>query len=189
MNTRSKAGPGTKKLGWCIAFTLLLCQGIPIANSRPDLEYEVKAAYLYNFLLFVEWPQEAFPMGPPTPMHICVRGEDPFGSTLDAVTQRSAQKRPILLHRLDPTDPLDHCHLIFISNSEQHQVRQLLRQVRAKNTLTVSDIADFADQGGIIGFVIKDGKVRLEVNLAAARTAHLKISSKLLEVATRIFGR
>lgn len=151
-----------------------------------DLEYQVKAAYLYNFLRFIDWPSQAFRTGDGG-YDLCILGRDPFGEELTPVSSKTAQNRPIRLRRLGGGNDLRSCHLVFIGQSEAARVSRILLQLRGSNVLTVSDLPGFAVQGGVIGFAMERGKVRLEVNLESAHRAGLRISSKLLEVASAVY--
>jgi hypothetical protein len=151
-------------------------------------EYKVKAVYLYNFTKFVSWPDTA-PPGDTQPLNICVLGRNPFGSLLESITHMKTQDRTtITIENIEAVRTLEKksCPILFISASEQGDVAELLRETAQMHILTVSDIDGFARHGGIIGFVVKEDKVRLEINLSAARQAGLTISAKLLEIATVI---
>lgn len=172
-----------------VLLVLLVFGSVPaISETRVIPEYYIKAAYLYNFLLFVEWPPEAFEAPPPSPINICILGDDPFEQILTPISKRTAQQRRILLHHLNINDNLRHCQVIFINTSEQQHLKEILQRTQSSHLLTVSDIPEFAHQGGMVGFVLKEGNVRLEINLEAMQSSGLKASSKLLEVAESIVG-
>lgn len=171
---------------------ILTTAGGPAAATSA-LEYRVKAAYLYNFLLFVSWPEaKAVAADSDTgtsldPIRVCLFGADPFGAALDPIARRKVHERPILLQRLaDGQDP-SACHLLFVSPSERERWPGLVATLRRHHILSVSDMAGFASRGGIIGLVLKDGKVRLEINRAAAQAAGLRLSAKLLEIASTVY--
>jgi hypothetical protein len=149
-------------------------------------EYEVKAAFLYNFIKYVEWPEKVFPSRE-TPLTIGILGEDPFGDLLDkAIEGKKSNGRKIVVRRHDQLQNLKDCHLIFISRSERGRLNALLGELRGATILTVSETERFAERGGIINFKMQGEKVRFEINIKAAESAGLKISSKLLSVATVI---
>lgn len=153
------------------------------AQSERAPEYEVKAAFLYNFAKFVAWPSQAFP-GPSAPLRICVFGEDPLDDALSRIVQgKTISGRAILNRSVESPAQAHTCHILFISRSERARVQQTLACVRDLPVLTVGDSADFLPRGGIINFVLEQDRVRFEINLAAAERQHLKISSKLLAVA------
>ena len=153
------------------------------ATETPSLEYKVKAAYLYNFAKFVEWPLKRFPE-PDSPIIIGVVGEDPFGNVLDeTVRGKSINGRKIIIRRLAPGEGLTQCHLLFISRSLRDSLDSLLAGLAKESVLTVSEIEKFAMRGGMINFVIANESVKCEINLDAAERSGLKISSKLSSVA------
>ncbi|HWL17007.1 MAG TPA: YfiR family protein [Opitutus sp.] len=152
-------------------------------------EYDVKAAFLYNFTRFVEWPGEALPpVG--APLVIGIVGQDPFGSALDQLVRgESVQGRPVQVRRFSRRDRLDECHVLYISRTEAAHLPALLERLKGRPVLTVSDCERFAYDGGTIGLVMERGKVRFQINLDAARAAKLAISARLLRPATVIRGR
>jgi hypothetical protein len=143
-------------------------------------EYEVKAAFLYKFANFVEWPPESATL----PGCIAIVGQDPFGTALDEVVKgKSVNGRSFLVKRFKSDLDAARCHIVFISASEQGRVHPILDRLRGISTLTVSDIPGFCQDGGMIGFEVVDQKVRFAINPDAAERAGLKVSSKLLSVA------
>jgi len=153
------------------------------AAESASLEYKVKAAYLYNFAKFVEWPAEKFPQ-PASPIIIGVVGEDPFGDTLDeTVKGKTVNGRSILIRRLAPGADLKQCHLLFISRSLKNSLASILAGLKSESVLTVSETDQFASRGGMIDLIIVDDSVKLEINLDTAERAGLKVSSKLSSVA------
>jgi hypothetical protein len=153
------------------------------AAAASPTEHQVKAAFLYNFANFVEWPSAA--LGPAgTPLRVCVIGADPFGGSLDeAFRDQLVQGRKVQIARGQALDALGRCHILFLPQSEQGHWQDLVRELRATPTLTVGDGPPLARQGGIINFVIEAQRVRFEINPVAAEQAGLRISSKLLTLA------
>lgn len=148
-------------------------------RAQPSDEYEVKAAFLYNFVKFVEWPPEAF-HDRDAPIIIGVVGDDPFGSKIDQVINgKFANGRRMILKRFHNMKALTYCHMIFICSSERNNLRQILTATGA-GVLTVGESDQFTQSGGIINFTIVESKVRFEINQRAAERAGLKISAKLL---------
>ncbi len=144
-------------------------------------EYQVKAAFLYNFVKFVEWPADAFP-NDGAPIIIGLVGNDPFGSKIDQmINGRFANGRRLVLKRFPDLRTLAYCHIVFICSSEKNNLRQLLSATGA-GVLTVSETDRFTQMGGMINFTIVDSKVRFEINQGAAERAGLKISAKLLSL-------
>jgi YfiR/HmsC-like len=158
---------------------------VPAAAAAPSAsEYDVKAAFLYNFTKFVDWPPEAFP--DPNSLRICVLGEDPFGKSLQAVTDEQVGGHKLIVTRTESLAKPAGCQILFISRSERERVRQILAAVKDTPVLTVGDTQGFADDGVIINFVLEGSKVRFEINTRSADRAGIRISSKLLQLAKRI---
>ena len=168
--------------------SLLLAVPLPGQPTNSALEARVKSAYIYNFLKFIDWPVPG-PGAGKEPILICVIGKDPVAGILTELESFRVKGRPLRVRYVVPgeADVLS-CQVLFLSSSEHPQLKQVLEKLQGRNVLTISDIPGFARQGGIIGFVNETGKVKIEINLAAARQANLKISAKLLEVA-RIVDR
>jgi len=152
------------------------------ARPEPFSEYQVKAVFLLRIPSFVAWPPRAFP-DPDSPIDICVLGKDPFGSVLDRVVKGATVKgRKVAIHRVDSGDTVPSCHVLFISDSLRHRLRDILAQLGEKSILTVGDFPGFAREGGMINLGRDGNRVRVVINLGAARRAHLGISSKLLKL-------
>jgi hypothetical protein len=152
------------------------------AASLP--EYKVKAAFLYKFTKFIEWPEEAFEDSE-SPFTLCVIGKDPFGTALDPLKERTAQGRTILILKTSYWEKLTTpCHMMFVAESERKRVDSIVAAFRLHPSLTVSDIKNFARQGGIMNFIKKNKKIRFVINVRAGKKAGLKISAQLLELAT-----
>jgi hypothetical protein len=151
-------------------------------------EYTVKAAYLYNFAQFVDWPKTAF-SGDASPLVIGVVGDDPFGDALDdAVNGKTAGGHPLSVKRLGAFDPahagaLAHCQMLFIAYSEKDHLRDILQALEGAKTLTVSEIDRFPMKGGMIQFDQVGDKITLDVNPSAAKHAGLSMRAQLLQVA------
>jgi len=146
-------------------------------------EYRVKAAFLYNFAKFTEWPASSF-ADPNAPLRICIYGEDPFGAALEGLSGKTVQGRRVEIARPGELSAGDACHLLFISDSEAPNLVRILAELRRRPVLTVADMPGFTDAGGIINLKINDEeKIRFEINLAKARLAGLRLSAKLLSLA------
>ena len=155
------------------------------AQQSNRSEYEVKAAYLYNFGRFVGWPGTVSAAG--EFFTICVLGEDPFGATLDrTIAGESINGKKVATKRIaKPQDALG-CRILFISSREESRLKDILATLAKTSALTVSDIPQFTRRGGMIQFVVEANKVRFEVNLATAEHAGLTLSSQLLKVARNV---
>jgi hypothetical protein len=146
-------------------------------------EYQVKAVFLFNFAQFVEWPPSAFPDSA-APLVICVLGEDPFGPYLDeTVRGERVQGHPLAVQRTRHVEEIRNCHILFVGRQEQERLEEILDTLKGRPALTVSDAEGFARRGGIIRFVTDRNRIRLRINLEAARDANLRLSSKLLRPA------
>ena len=153
------------------------------AQSWEASEYQIKAAFLYNFAKFVEWPPENN-VGAGDPMTICIVGEDPFGNILDEFTKgRTIKDRRVLITRLKPGQDLKGCQIAFISSVARNQLKSIFQNAVRAHVLTVGESEGFSARGGVIGFIREENKVHFEINLDAAQRANLKISSKLLSLA------
>jgi len=155
-------------------------------EEPPPTEWEVKAAYLYNFTRYVEWPESA--LKPGTPFVVAVFGRDPFGGALDAaLAGKTVGTRPIEIRRLDRAEKAAFAHVLFVSSSER-DAASALRAVQGLPVLTVAD-ADGLPPSPIVRFRVVDRRVRFDVNLAQAEVARLKISSHFLRLALSVEGR
>jgi hypothetical protein len=155
----------------------------PALATAPS-EYQVKAVFLFNFSQFVEWPAQALGAAD-SPFAICILGKDRFGTTLDATVQgESTQGRPFVVRRYAKPAEIDpSCRILFISDSEASHLERIVSMLGERSLLTVSDIDGSAEQGAIIQFTNDHNRLRLRINVAAARAAGLVISSKLLRPA------
>jgi len=181
-------GSRSPTLGALAAFVALSAVFGPAdgASAQPRLDQAVKATYLYKLAPFVDWPQA--PVGPAdTGFNICVVGDDPFGSTLDrAVAGQQIGGQPIMVRRLPVAAHDAPCRIMFIAGSRGQSVREALRIMRGAPVLTVTD-----DQsgGGVIDFIIEQGRVHFRIDDQAAADNGLSISSKLLSLAVSVNPR
>ena len=152
------------------------------AQDLKPSEYGVKAAFLYNFAKFVEWPEESFKDDSST-LNLGILGVDPFGPVLDVLKDKMVKGRKITIKRSKNMEDLKGCHMLFISASEKGNLKQILNALRDSNVLTVSEVERFANHGGIVNFIRVDNKIQFEINPEAAQRNKLKISSQLLRLA------
>src|SRR5258708_569261 len=153
------------------------------AQPAAPTEYEVKAAFLYNFAKFVEWPSRARP-NKGDAFVIGILGQDPFGKDLeDQLNGKAVQDKKLVFIRLSNFQEASGCQVVFISSSKADDLGTILGTLRGPPVLTVSDMDRFVQRGGMVGFPIEDNRVRFNINLAAADQAGLKISSQLLKLA------
>jgi hypothetical protein len=168
-----------------VCFTLLSGILSVKVEAQASGEYQVKAAFLYNFLKFVDWPAQSF-ANDSSPFIIGVVGNDRFNSAIDhAISGKTANGRQIVAKRFPSFRTVTYCHILFISSSERDNVRQILATA-GPGVLTVSESDGFIQTGGIINFTIVDSKVRFEINQSAAARAGVKISAKLLSLARAV---
>lgn len=152
-------------------------------TAPPAAEYQVKAAYLFNFGQFVEWPVHAYD-SPSAPFVIGVVGEDPFGNTLDeAIAGESLGGHPLVVRRFKNIEDISACNILFIGRSEAARLDETLKAMKGRSVLTVTDIAGAERRGAIIVLVNDNNRIRMRINVAAAKASNLVISSKLLRPA------
>ena len=173
----------------CILF-LLLCLVSPgnlPANSTAE-EYSVKAAFLFHFAQFVEWPPETFKEAG-TPLVYCTIGEDPFHGSLDAALNgKTIGARSLHVRHLKQPSELQGCHVVFLGEKEKRLFSTVLELLKGSPVLIVGESEHFVQDGGTIGFSLEENKIRFEVNLEAAEKARLRISSRLLALAKTVVG-
>ena len=151
--------------------------------ATPAAEYQVKAAYLFNFGQFVEWPVHAYD-SPGAPFVIGVVGEDPFGSTLDAVVAgEQLGGHPLVVKRFRNPEDISACNILFIGRSESGRLEETLEALKGRSVLTVTDITGAERRGAIIVLFSENNRIRMRINVAAAKANNLIISSKLLRPA------
>lgn len=148
-------------------------------------EYTVKAALLYNFAKFVQWPNATF-KSEDEPIVFGILGKDPFGEAANLLNGKTIQNRKIELKRFTRSQNFSTCHILFISSSEKDHLESILNTLASRSVLTVGEIDKFMQVGGIINFIIVDDKIRFEINAAAAKHANIKISSQLLKLANTV---
>jgi hypothetical protein len=164
---------------------LLLAASSVLGQEKPG-EYQVKAAYLYNFGRFVEWPASVTTASN-GPFTICVLGDDPFGQALDATLAGETRgNQKVAARRISsPKESVD-CQILFISASESNRLNKIIDALDKTAVLTVSDIPQFSQHRGMIQLVMEGSRIRFEVNLTATQRVGLTLSSELLKVATAV---
>jgi YfiR/HmsC-like len=183
-----------KGRAYCTAFALVACAWLNVAVASAGLapgpgspqalpEYVLKAAFLYNFALFVQWPDGAFASAG-EPVVVGIVGSDPFGDVIDrAFVGKTVDGRPLLVKRLPWGPELRTCHVLFVANSESRRIADLPALLQGAAVLTVADDGQAARRGSVIGFVVEDKKVGFDVYRERAREASLTISSQMLKLA------
>jgi hypothetical protein len=163
------------------------------AESEKDQEYRVKAAFLYNFIKFIEWPQNK--VSDKDTISICVIGENPFKKAFGPIKDKQIGNKKIAiklyknLEELKTSDQIDNirkCHVLFICSSEKKQFKEIFNLIKGHSVLTVSDTEGFLDSGGMINFMIEEQKVCFEINNYSAKQAKLNLRSQLLRLAKKV---
>jgi hypothetical protein len=168
-----------------LSLVWLLSVGDGRAQESQPTEYQIKAAFLFNFAKFVEWPPAAFAEAT-SPMVIGILGENPFRDDLErTIRGKTINNRPLVIKEFRSPAEATNCHVLFISTSEKQRLPEILKSLHGTSVLTVGETDRFTETGGMINFVAEGNKIRFQINEVAARNAGLKISSKLLNLASR----
>lgn len=165
-------------LGLCLA---LLMSAAPCAWATELPEYRLKAAFVYNFIVYTEWPAETG-----STLNLCVHGSDPFGAEIDGLQGRVAGSRSITIQRRAAGESLKNCQVVFLASAAIDRLPRDLARLQGQATLTVADSLGAMQQGVVLNMAVRQGKVSFEANLQAARSAGLSLSSKLLRLATEV---
>jgi hypothetical protein len=189
MNSVTTINRHTSLLGWLsLALGVLASLLVPLrrdahAATPRSPEHQIKAAFLFNFAQFIEWPTNALPQ-PQSPLVIGVLGPDPFGSALEEIVRGETIKgHPLVIQRYRQVADLSACHILFINEADPTKLERIFARLSGRNILTVGDAEAFTQRGGMIRFFTEQNKIRLEINVAAAQKAGLTISSRLLRLA------
>lgn len=186
------AGDNEKRVWWKRVLSVCLCMwGIALSqifpikahghDSQPG-EYQVKAVFILNFAKFVEWPATSF-MNDSGTINLCIVGEDPFGADLDSIRGEKVGNKIIAVEYLSATQPLNKCHIAFISRSEKNHLTKVVNALRGSGILSVGDTEGFAHHDVIINFYVEKNRVKFEINEDAAKSAGIRISAKLMNLA------
>lgn len=169
-------------LAWALLSLALARQAPSLDAQVMATEPELKAAFLYNFARFVRWPDATLKRSAEFP--ICVLGHDPLEPAIEStIAGKRVGELPIVSKRLDDASPTADCRILFIGSSVHGQLQEVLDRVKGSDFLTVADVENFAERGGMIRFRLDGARMRLDVNVEAAEEARLKISSQLLKLA------
>jgi hypothetical protein len=171
------------------AWTCALIAGNITARATPTSEYEIKAAFLFHFAQFVEWPAGAF-KGANSPLTYCTFGADPFRGSLDeSLRGKTIGERGIRVQHLKQAEGIQDCQVLFIGGAESKRAAAgVLANVKGSAILTVGESQDFAEDGGMIEFCLEGNKIRFNINLATVSAAKLKMSARLLTLAKTVIG-
>ena len=208
MKTLNRVQQSCKELS-LLALALIILMPPPAkaqADSEQKKEYQIKAAFLHNFIKFVDWPEEK--TGDSNePIIIGIIGKDPFGKAFDPVKDKLVKGKKITIKQLgefeelkklaqkektkwnQKVNALRKCHVLFICTTEKKHVPEIINLVKNHNVMTVGDMKEFLESGGIINLVIEERKICFEVNVAVAKKEKLKIRSQLLRLAKRVIDK
>ena len=166
----------------------LLYGALFFSAQKSTREYQLKAAFLFNFTQFVEWPSESFPTSQ-TPAVIGILGKDPFGAYLEEIIRgETINRHALVIRHFDNIEEVTNCHILFINVSDKSQVQSILKNIKGKNILTISEASGFSKLGGMIRLYTKDDKINIQINVDATKEEKLIISSKLLKLAEIVKG-
>jgi hypothetical protein len=165
----------------------MFCIGVSaVLFAQTSYEYELKAAFLYRFTEFVDWPSTAF-ANSQTPVRICVLGTDPFGDILDrTLNGERVNGRSVIPERIQRADQAADCHVLFMGRSEARQASDIMKQLPRVPLLIVGEMNNFLEMGGTVNFINEGGRIRFDINMNGAQRAQIQMSSKLLRLARRV---
>lgn len=167
---------------WCVASCVALCATAgPALAQDQTTEYRLKAAFLYNFAVFTEWPVDVGPT-----LRLCIHGVDPFGTEADALAGKPVGGRSLGVQRRVGLEALPSCHVVFVSASAMAQLPRIVDAVRGLPVLLVADSPGAAHQGVALNMALVQGRVAFEANVEAARSARLVLSAKMLRLASEV---
>lgn len=167
----------------------LLIQPQSTTADEQSREHLLKAGFIYNFTKFIKWPDGASQPMKSGGTILCVAGEDPFGETLDQLSEKLESKGKRLLIRRQPTnETLNSCHILFISQSEKSRLREIIEKAERRPILLIGETPGYAQNGVMINFYIEGNRIKFEINKQALERRGLKVSSELLDLARIIEG-
>ncbi|MFN2444595.1 MAG: YfiR family protein [Vicinamibacterales bacterium] len=171
------------RIGAALATLVLLCAST--SRGQDVTEVALKAAFIYNFAKFTEWPLEVLPSA--ASLTACVIGDAAVGDALQrAIKGRTVAGHSMSVSPVTADGSLQTCHLLYLSNLPAKQAAQIAAGLRGSSVLTISDIDEFARLGGIAQFFVENGKMRFSINLESAKRSRLQLSSKLLALAALV---
>ena len=164
-----------------LILTVAVCRSVSADNSKPS-EYQVKTAMLFNMIKFVDWPQESLSTQKSS-ISICVLGKGAFSTALDALHGEQLKGRKVTVQHISQAAEAANCQVLVIGDIDRRAVTSVIERTRQHIVLTVSDMPNFAQAGGVVGFVEQDGKIRFVINTTAAQQHRVRISAQLLKIA------
>jgi hypothetical protein len=165
----------------------LCASGLNHAEGGGPQEYQAKAAFIFNFAKYVEWPPEAFPSRE-SPLTLCILGRDPFGPALGAIDGRTVHGRTLRLRRNVSAEEVAGCSIAYVTEAEERHVPVILRAIGTQPILTISDLDGFAEAGGAVGVFVVEDRLKFDANMAALQRANLKASAQALKLARTVLG-
>lgn len=174
--------------GFCgmmlIASLTLLCPNC--AESAPPGEHQIKAAMIFNMMRFVDWPESSFPSGEES-IDICFVSRGSMSTAVEALRGKQVKGKNIVVRQVGRHGTFAGCHVLLLSDTDRSPTASILDMTRSAPIMTVGESRGFAAAGGVFGFMIQDGKVRFEINLASAQRHRIRISAQLLKLAQNVF--
>ena len=156
--------------------------------QKSTREYQLKAAFLFNFTQFVEWPAHTFPSSQ-APAVIGILGKDPFGNYLEEIIKgETIDKHALVIQHFETVEEVTNCQILFINVSDKTQLQSIIKKLKGKSMLTISEASGFSKLGGMIRLYTKDDKINIQINVDATKEENLTISSKLLKLAEIVKG-
>ncbi len=170
-----------------VIYFLMIAFPLSLTNAEDRVErYSVKAAFIFNFAKFVSWPSWVFE-NDRSPLVKGIIGNDPFGDSYEIVSGQTIQKRRVIVSHIENISEASKCHIIFISDSERKNLKDIIKSLRGSHVLTVSDLDGFCQENGMINLIDMNERVGFEINISPAKQAGLTISSQLLKLARKIY--
>lgn len=177
--------PVLKKISHSCSRFLLVVYGALFfsAQTSTTREYQIKAAFVFNFTQFVEWPAQSFST-PQSPAVIGIIGKDPFGNYLEeTIAGETINKHPLVIQHFNTVEEVTNCHILFVNINDKAKLQSIIEKLKGKSILTISDNNSFTKLGGMIRLYTRDDKINIQVNLEETKAGNLTISSKLLKLA------
>ncbi len=150
-------------------------------------EYDVKAAFIYNFAKFTEWPENAISFQNDS-LKLCIIGDSPFGTSLKELEGKHVKNKKLLIKHIKSMSSIKGCNMLYISKSEEKNLISIVDYANNYNVLTISDQAGFETKGVVINMFVSEDMIRFNINVDAAKKAGIKISAKLLKLASKVYG-
>lgn len=179
---RGAAGRQRRRLIGAALAALCGVAAAALAVAQTASAPALKAAFLFNFAKFTEWPADV--LRPGAPLVLCVAGEPRVSKALEEATAgRDVEGHPLTTRSIDIDGPVQSCHILYIEAFDNRKALDLLERIKGRPVLTVSDLGTFAELGGVANLFVEDGRMRFAVNVESAQRSKLRLSSRLLSLA------